>query len=179
MLLWHAIFSLFGATIIRLYFISGMFYERDYQDMENLLMENGWIVVLIPNVGMSQMDGSCTCLWSRKHEKHLTRVTQFDKTQQNIKQHICKVFHGMEHIAAMHKEEIWHALIPAWGGLHVNHPAKGEVSGPLGLVGRPPWSADGPVGPTASTLHLASPYWLINSVPGGMVAARPRAPSYK
>ena len=36
MLLWHAIFSLFGATIIWLYFISGMFYERDHQDMEHL-----------------------------------------------------------------------------------------------------------------------------------------------
>ena len=24
---------------------------------------------------------TCTCLWSRKHEKYLTRVTQFDKTQ--------------------------------------------------------------------------------------------------
>ena len=39
MLLWHAIFSLLlRATIIRLYFISGMFYERDHQDMEHLLM---------------------------------------------------------------------------------------------------------------------------------------------
>ena len=37
MLLWHAIFSLlFRATIIWLYFISGMFYERDHQDMEHL-----------------------------------------------------------------------------------------------------------------------------------------------
>jgi hypothetical protein len=35
MLLWHAIFSLFGATIIGLYFISGLFYERDHQDMEH------------------------------------------------------------------------------------------------------------------------------------------------
>ena len=34
MLLWHAIFSLFRATIIWLYFILGMFYERDHQDME-------------------------------------------------------------------------------------------------------------------------------------------------
>jgi hypothetical protein len=76
-----------------------MFYERDYQDMEHLLMENGWIVVLIFNVGMSQMDGTCTCLLSRKHEKHLTRVTQFNKTQQNIKQHMRKVFHGMKHMA--------------------------------------------------------------------------------
>ena len=92
MLLWHTIFSLFGATIIWFYFIAGMFYERDYQDMENLLMENGWIVVLIPNVGMSQMDESCTCWWSRKHEKHLTRVIQFDKTQQNIKEHMGKGF---------------------------------------------------------------------------------------
>ena len=43
-------------------FISGMFYERDYQNKEHLLMGNGWIVVLIPNVGMSQMDGLCTYL---------------------------------------------------------------------------------------------------------------------
>ena len=45
-LLWHAIFALFGATIIWLYFISGMFYERDHQDLEHLLMEDEWMVVL-------------------------------------------------------------------------------------------------------------------------------------
>ena len=60
-----------------------------------LLMGNGWMMVVIPNVGMSQMDGSCMCLWSRKHEKHLTRFVQFHKTQQNVKQHMCKVFRGM------------------------------------------------------------------------------------
>ena len=92
MLLCHPIFSLFGATIIWLYFISGMFNERDHQDMEHLLMWTGWMVVLIPSVGMLQMDGSCTCLWSWKHDKHLTRVTQFDKTQQNIKQHCVRFF---------------------------------------------------------------------------------------
>jgi hypothetical protein len=92
MLLWHVIFSLFGATIIWLYFISGMFYERDHQDIEHLLIWNGWMVVITPNVGMQQIDGTCTCLWSRKHKKHLTRVTQFDKTEQNIKQHMCNVF---------------------------------------------------------------------------------------
>ena len=43
MLLWYAIFSLFGATTIWLYFISEMFYERYHQDMEHLLCGvNGW-----------------------------------------------------------------------------------------------------------------------------------------
>ena len=51
-LLWHAIFSLFGATIVFLYFISGMFYEGYHQDMEHLLMWNGWMVLPILSVGM-------------------------------------------------------------------------------------------------------------------------------
>ena len=89
MLLWHAIFSLFGATIIKHLIVFQGCSKREFTKAWSI---NGWMVVLIPGIGMSHMDGTCTCLWSRKQEKDLTRVTQFDKTKQNIKQHMCKVF---------------------------------------------------------------------------------------
>ena len=57
------------------------------------------------------MDGTCTCLWSRKHEEHLTRVTQFDKTQHNIKQHMCKVFHGIWHMALVGLAYHWETCL--------------------------------------------------------------------
>ena len=91
-------FLFLGNHNLTLFYFRNVLWER-LPKHGALLMGNGWMMVLIPNVGMSQMDGLCTYLWSRKHVKHLTRVTQFDKTQQNIKQHMCKVFHGMEHMA--------------------------------------------------------------------------------
>ena len=85
----------FWATIIRLYFISGMFYERDYQDMEHLLMGNGWVVVLIPGVEMSQMDG-CVHAYDRESMKSISlgshNLTKLNRTSSSI---CVKVFHGI------------------------------------------------------------------------------------
>jgi len=45
------LFSFWGNYNLTL-FISGMFYERDHQDMEHLLMEDEWMICSIPNTGM-------------------------------------------------------------------------------------------------------------------------------
>ena len=81
MLLRHVIFSLFGATWSNiLFYFTNVLRERVCWWCRFLVQEcSKWMV-------------TCMCLWSRKQEKDLTRVTQFDKTQQNIKQHMCKVF---------------------------------------------------------------------------------------
>ena len=51
------------------------------------------MLVLIPGVGILQVDRNVHVLIDReKHEEVLTRVTKFDKTQQDDKQHMCKVF---------------------------------------------------------------------------------------
>ena len=93
------LFSFWGNHNLTLFYFRNVLRERSPRHGAFINVENGWMVVLIPNAGMSQIDGMCTYLWSRKHKKHLTRVTQFDKTQQNIKQHMCKVFHGIWHMA--------------------------------------------------------------------------------
>ena len=36
------------------------------------------------------------------------------------------------------------------------------------VAGRPPWSADGPVGPIASVFHMSLLEWLLKSVQGGL-----------
>ena len=68
-------------------------------------------MVLILSVGMSQMvvdggDANSQCRnvaggWKRvcAYEEILTRVTKFDKTQQNDKHHIYEVSHGVRHMA--------------------------------------------------------------------------------
>ena len=45
------------------------------------------------------MNGGMAYSWSRKHEEILTRVTKFDRTQQNDKQHMYKVSHSVWHMA--------------------------------------------------------------------------------
>ena len=85
------LFSFWGNHNLTLFYFRDVLQERSPRHGA-LIMWNEWVVVPIPNVGMLQLDGMCACLWLRKHKKHLTRVTQFDKTQQNIKQHMCKGF---------------------------------------------------------------------------------------
>ena len=76
MLLWQAIFSLFGATIVEHYISFQGYSKREFTKTWSIYW---WM-------------GMCTCLWSRKHEEILIKVTRFDKTQQNDKQHMYKVF---------------------------------------------------------------------------------------
>jgi len=47
---------------------------------------------------------------------------------------------------------------------------RSKVGGPHWVAGRPPWSADGPVGPTTFRLHEALPGWLLKSVQEGITA---------
>ena len=53
---------------------------------------------------------------------------------------------------------------------------KGKVGWHHKGVGRPPWLAEGPVGPTTFRFHVASPGWLLMSVWGGMLQLTPVAP---
>ena len=58
------------------------------------------MLVLFPSVGMLQVDRNMHVLIDqKKHEEVLTRVTQFNKTQQNDKQQMYKVSHGVWHMA--------------------------------------------------------------------------------
>ena len=63
-----------------------MFYERDYQDMEYLLMENGWMSVLILDTGMSHMDR--VHAYDRESMKSISlgshNLTKLNRTSSNI-----------------------------------------------------------------------------------------------
>ena len=72
-----------------------MFYKRDYQNMEHLSMENGWMVVLIPDIGMSHMDGHVRA-YDRESMKSILlgshNLTKLNRTSSSI---CVRLFHGM------------------------------------------------------------------------------------
>ena len=57
--------------------------------------------------------------------------------------------------------------------------SKEEIGWPYWLVGRPPWSADGPVGPTALTLPCGASSLDIDVILERLGYNSPVAPSYK
>ena len=87
-----------------------------------------------------------------------------DTTIQQIKtQHVSK--HGLEGPPEQETNtpEVNSRTFDKWAQ-EITHRPKGEGRWAQQVVGRPPWSADGPVGPTAFRFHVEVSHWLLMAV---------------